>query len=311
METITDIPHYRSRPTVLTIGNFDGVHIGHQRLLGMVRDRAQTLGAVSTVVTFDPHTRAVVRPDQPVHLLTTLPEKLALFGDLGLDQGAVVPFTAEMVQRDARQFLAWLTAGFPLVELWAGENFALGHHRTGSLSVLAGLGDEMGFALRVFPPIREGDLTVSSTAIRAALAAGDAEGAAAMLGRPYRLSGVVVPGAARGRDLGFPTANLDPPPEKLIPADGVYATRVIRARTGERLASLTSIGTRPTFGPSERLVEVYILDFAGDLYGETLQVDFIHYLRGQVAYTGPEPLIAQMQDDVARARVVLGVPAEP
>ena len=305
MEIIRDIEQFRSAPTVLTIGNFDGVHVGHQRLLGILRDRARELGVQATVLTFEPHTRAVVRPDPPVALLTPLPEKLALFADLGLDQAVVLHFTPEMARLDARQFLTWLNTSFPLVELWAGEGFALGHHRTGNLDVLTALGQEMGFAVHVFPPVREGDTVISSTAIREALAAGDVGKAAEMLGRPYRLAGPVVPGAARGRDLGFPTANLDLPAGQALPADGIYATLVTRSQTGERLPSTTSIGVRPTFGPSERLVEVYLLDFSGNLYGEELQVDFIGYLRGQIAYTGAEALITQMHQDVGRTREAL------
>ncbi|HUS16819.1 MAG TPA: bifunctional riboflavin kinase/FAD synthetase [Chloroflexia bacterium] len=305
MQTIRDIEAYRSAPTVLTIGNFDGVHLGHQQLLGTVRDRARALAAVSTVATFDPHTRAVVRPDQPLELLTQLPEKLEGFAAVGLDQAAVVPFTTEMTRLGAREFLAWLGASFPLVELWAGQDFALGHHRTGNLDVLTALGQEMGFAVRVFPPVQEGSTIISSTAIRTALAAGAVDQAAAMLGRLYTLPGVVVSGARRGRELGFPTANLDPPPHQALPADGIYATWTVRPRTGGRHASITSIGVRPTFGPSERLVEVYILDFSDDLYGEQLCVEFVAHLRPQVAYTGPEPLIAQMHQDLARTRAIL------
>ena len=305
MEIITDIDTFRSVPTVATIGHFDGVHRGHQHLLGMVRDRARALDVASTVVTFEPHTRAVVRPDQPLSLLTPLPEKLALFAALGIDQAAVVPFTPAMVQRDARQFLTWLGRAFPLVELWEGPGFALGHHRTGNMTVLAEIAHEQGFLLEAFPPVAEGAVVVSSTAVREALAAGDIGRATALLGREYRLSGTVVPGAARGRELGFPTANLEPPAYQAIPADGLYATRTTRPRTGACLPSVTSIGVRPTFGPSERLVEVFILDFSDDLYGEELVVDFVAYLRPQITYQGIEPLIAQMHQDVVRARQVL------
>ncbi|MGI8588454.1 MAG: bifunctional riboflavin kinase/FAD synthetase [Chloroflexia bacterium] len=307
MLLIRDIDTFRSPPSVLTIGNFDGVHKGHQRLFDILRGRAHDLGALATVVTFEPHTRAVVRPGAPLHLLTQLPEKLELFAEAGLDQAAVAPFTAETARLDAQRFLTWLTASFPILELWEGENFALGHARTGNLGVLAEIGRELGFAVRVFPHQRAGGKVISSTEIREALAAGEVREAAEMLGRPYTVPGIVIPGAHRGRELGFPTANLDPPPNQAIPADGVYATLVRRA-DGEPLPSITSIGNRPTFGPGERLLEVYILDFDGDLYGERLLVDFVEYLRPQVAYSGVEPLIAQMQEDLARTRAVLAVP---
>ena len=305
MITVTDIDNYRSAPTVLTIGNFDGVHRGHQELLGMVRERAHDLGVAATVVTFDPHTRAVVRPDAPLDLLTQLPQKLAQLAALDLDQAAVVPFTAELASWDARTFLTWLHRAFPLVELWAGEGFALGHHRTGNLDMLAHIGDALGYRLQIFPPVQGAAGAISSTAIRHALAAGDVTAAGAMLGRAYRLPGKVVPGAQRGRTLGYPTANLDPPPHQAIPADGIYATRVYRPASGEVLSSITSIGVRPTFGPSERLIEVYILDFHGDLYGETLEVDFHAHLRPQATYTGAAALIVQMQQDEAHTRTIL------
>ncbi|MDQ2808160.1 MAG: bifunctional riboflavin kinase/FAD synthetase [Chloroflexota bacterium] len=305
MITITDIDNYRSSPTVLTIGNFDGVHRGHQELLGMVRERARDLGVRATVVTFDPHTRAVVRPDAPLDLLTQLPQKLAQLAALDLDQAAVVHFTPELANWDARTFLTWLHRAFPLVELWAGEGFALGHHRTGNLDMLAHIGDALGYRLQIFPPVQGAAGAISSTAIRHALAAGDVAAATAMLGRPYQLPGLVVPGAQRGRTLGYPTANLTPPPHQAIPSDGIYATRVHRAAGGARLSSITSIGVRPTFGPSERLIEVYILDFHDDLYGETLEVDFIAHLRPQATYTGAAALIVQMQQDEAHTRAIL------
>ena len=310
MITVSDIENYRSAPTVLTIGNFDGVHCGHQRLLGMVRERAHDLGVRATVVTFDPHTRAIVRPDAPLDLLTQLPQKLEQLAALDLDQTAVVSFTPELAAWDARTFLTWLHRAFPLVELWAGAGFALGHHRTGNLDMLAHIGDALGYRLQIFPPVQGLTGAISSTAIRHALAAGDVAAATAMLGRPYRLPGLVVPGAQRGRTLGYPTANLTPPPHQAIPADGIYATRVHRPATGERLSSITSIGVRPTFGPSARLIEVYILDFHDDLYGETLEVDFIAHLRPQATYTGAAALIVQMQHDEAQTRALLAA-ADP
>jgi len=290
---------------VLTLGNFDGVHLGHQAVIAEALKIARAAGKPLGVLTFEPHTRAVVRPDQPLDLLTQLPEKLARLDAVGLDQAAIVPFTPATAQLDAGQFLTWLTRSFPLIELWAGENFALGHHRTGNVGVLADLGRTLGFTLQIFPHLADGGTVVSSTAIRQALAGGAVDAATAMLGRFYTLPGTVVPGARRGRELGFPTANLDPPAHQMIPADGIYATLTTRPRTGERLRSITSIGVRPTFGPSARLIEVYLLDFDADLYGETLSVDFVAYLRSQVAYTGPAPLIAQMHQDLARTRDVL------
>jgi riboflavin kinase/FMN adenylyltransferase len=255
----------RPTPAVLTIGNFDGVHRGHQQLLGLVCDRAQALGLPGVVMTFEPHTRAVVRPDAPLFLLTQLPEKLAQFARLDLDEAVVIPFTPELAQWDARRFLTWVYQTLPFKELWVGSDFALGHHRTGNTDVLAALGQELGYDLHLFPPVQLDGQVVSSTAIREALFAGQIRRATELLGRYPLVPGTVVPGAKRGRQLGFPTANLDTPPHQALPADGIYATLTVRQRTGQTLQSVSSIGVRPTFGPSERLVEVYILDFASDI----------------------------------------------
>jgi riboflavin kinase/FMN adenylyltransferase len=305
MEVITDLTTRRPTPAVLTIGNFDGVHRGHQQLLGLVCDRARALGVPAVVMTFEPHTRAVVRPDAPLFLLTQLPEKLAQFARLDLDEAVVIPFTPELAQWDARRFLTWVYQTLPFKELWVGSDFALGHHRTGNTEVLAALGQELGYDLHLFPPVQLDGQVVSSTAIREALFAGQIRRATELLGRYPMVPGTVVPGAKRGRQLGFPTANLDTPPHQALPADGIYATLTVRQRTGQTLQSVSSIGVRPTFGPSERLVEVYILDFASDIYGEQLDVHFVDYLRPQEVYRGAEALIAQMHRDVAQTPTIL------
>lgn len=305
MEVTTDLSTRPSTAAVLTIGNFDGVHRGHQALLGLVCDRAHALDLPAVVMTFEPHTRAVVRPDAPLSLLTQLPDKLAQFAAFGLDEAVVIPFTLELAQWDARRFLTWVHATLPFRELWVGSDFALGHHRTGNTDVLAALGQELGYTLHLFPPVQMDGAVVSSTAIRAALSAGEIRRATELLGRYPLVTGTVVPGAKRGRQLGFPTANLATPPHQALPADGIYATLTLRPRTGQALQSVTSIGVRPTFGPSERLVEVYILDFASDIYGEQLDVQFVEFLRPQEAYRGADALIAQMHKDVAQARAIL------
>ncbi len=305
MEVITDLSTRRPTPVVLTIGNFDGVHRGHQQLLGLVRDRSHDLGLAAAVMTFEPHTRAVIRPDAPLHLLTQLPEKLAQFARLGMDEAVVIPFTRELAQWDARQFLTWVYGTLPFRELWVGEGFALGHHRTGNTDVLAALGQELGYTLHLFPPVELDGAVVSSTAIREALLAGEIRRATELLGRYPTVSGTVVPGEKRGRQLGFPTANLETAPYQALPADGIYATLTARPRTGQGLQSVTSIGVRPTFGPSERLVEVYLLDFASDIYGEQLDVQFVDFLRPQEMYRGAEALIVQMHKDVTRTRAIL------
>jgi riboflavin kinase/FMN adenylyltransferase len=309
MEVITDLALRPPTPALLTIGNFDGVHRGHQQLLGHLRDRAHAQGLPAVVMTFEPHTRAVVRPQDPLYLLTQLPDKLAQFARLDLDEAVVIPFTTALTQWDARHFLAWVRETLPFTELWVGPDFALGHHRTGNVGVLEELGQTMGYTLHIFPQVQVDGQVISSTAIRQALFAGEIRRASALLGRYPVVPGTVVPGARRGRELGFPTANLALPTRQALPADGIYATLAVRTRTGQVCLSVTSIGVRPTFGPSERLVEVYLLDFAGDVYGEHLDVQFVDFLRGQETYTGPEALIVQMHQDVAQARTILA--AEP
>ena len=307
MQVITDLTRRPPDPAVLTIGNFDGVHLGHQQLLETVRERARALGLPAVVMTFEPHTRAVVRPLDPLYLVTPLAEKLAVFAQLGLDEAVVIPFSAEFASWDARRFLTWVRQTLPFVELWVGSDFALGHHRTGNTVVLSELGQALGFELRLFTPIQQEGRVVSSTAIRQALFAGDITQATAALGRYPAVAGMVVPGARRGRLLGFPTANLQIAPFQALPADGVYATLAVRQSTGQTLPSVTSIGVRPTFGPGERLVEVYLLDFAGDLYGERLTVQLVEFLRPQISFPDAAALIAQMHQDVARARAALAL----
>jgi riboflavin kinase / FMN adenylyltransferase len=225
----------------------------------------------------------------------------------------VVPFTRELSQVQAPDFIAWVRQYLPFVELWEGEGFALGHGRTGNTDVLARLGAEMGYTLCIAPLVDMEGGPVSSTRIREAIMAGDMEGATRLLGRYPTVPGTVVPGSRRGRELGFPTANLALPPNQALPADGIYASWAWRPATGEVLPSVTSIGTRPTFDDDARLVEVHILDYDADLYGESLTAHFVKFLRPQVRYEGVEPLIKQMGIDTANARAVLGdsIPPSP
>ena len=311
MRTITDITQREPSPAVLTIGSFDGLHMGHQRLIEDVVKSAQEKGVSSAVLTFEPSPREVLRPGQPLAYLTRLPEKLRLFEKAGIDEAVVIPFTRELSQVEAPDFIAWLRRYMPFVELWEGEGFALGHGRTGNTDVLARIGEETGFNLHVSPLVNVGGEPVSSTRIRQAVMSGDVEGATAMLGRYPTVPGTVVPGSRRGRELGYPTANLALVPNQALPADGIYATWAHRPATGEVLPSITSIGTRPTFDDDARLVEVYILDYDADLYGETLTAHFVKYLRPQVRYEGIEPLIKQMDADTANTRSVLAASAPP
>ncbi|HEY0070066.1 MAG TPA: bifunctional riboflavin kinase/FAD synthetase [Chloroflexia bacterium] len=307
MQTITDLTQRPPTPAVLTIGSFDGVHLGHQSLIGSVVESARARGVAAVALTFEPSPREVLRPELPLSYLTRLPQKLEILGSLGLDETIVVPFNRELSQVEAPDFVARLREYLPFVEMWEGEGFALGHGRTGNTDVLARLGEEMGYTLHIAPLVAMEGEPVSSTRVRQAVAEGDVEEATRLLGRPYAVPGVVVHGSKRGRELGYPTANLDTPPNQAIPADGVYASRCVRPATGETLPSLTSVGIRPMFENDVRLVEVYILDYDADLYGETLTTQFVHYLRPQQRFDSLEAFIAQMRQDEANARTLLGV----
>jgi riboflavin kinase/FMN adenylyltransferase len=311
MQTITDLTQRPPTPAVLTIGSFDGVHLGHQSLIGSVVESARARGVAAVALTFEPSPREVLRPELPLSYLTRLPQKLEILGSLGLDETIVVPFNRELSQVEAPDFVAWLREYLPFVEMWEGEGFALGHGRTGNTGVLARLGEEMGYTLHIAPLVAMEGGPVSSTRVRQAVAEGDVEEAARLLGRPYAVPGVVVHGSKRGRELGYPTANLDTPPNQAVPADGVYASWCVRPATGETLPSLTSVGIRPMFENDVRLVEVYILDYDADLYGETLTTQFVHYLRPQQRFDGLEAFIAQMRQDEANARTLLGVQPSP
>ncbi len=305
MRVIHDISQRQPSPAVLTIGSFDGVHLGHQRLVSEVVESAREKGVAAVALTFEPAPREVLRPGQPIAYLTRLPEKLVLLAKMGLDETVVIPFTKELSQVEAPDFIAWVRQYMPFVELWEGEGFALGHGRTGNVDVLARLGEEMGYRLCIASLVEVDGQPVSSTRIREAVMSGDMETATLLLGHYATVPGTVVPGSKRGRELGFPTANLALLPNQALPADGVYATWTWRPATQEILPSVTSIGTRPTFDDDARLVEVHILDYDADLYGETLTAHFVQFLRGQVRYEGVEPLIKQMRLDTAAAREVL------
>lgn len=311
MKVITDLTKREPTPGVLTIGSFDGVHLGHQALIEQVVTRAREKGIAAVALTFEPSPREVLRPGQPIAYLTRLPEKIRIMSQTGLDELIVVNFTRELSQVQAPDFIAWVRDYLPFVELWEGEGFALGQGRTGNTDVLAKLGEDVGYKLHIAPLLGAENELVSSTRVREAVMAGDVAQAANLLGHYQTVPGTVVPGSRRGRELGYPTANLALPPNQALPADGVYATWCSRPATGEVLPSLTSIGTRPTFEDDARLVEVHILDYTADLYGEVLIAHFVEHLRGQVKFDGIEPLIMQMDADSMAARTLLASAPKP
>src|SRR5688500_834701 len=305
MQTIYDLTQREPTPAVLTIGSFDGVHLGHQALIAKVVESARAKGVKAVALTFEPSPREVLRPGQPLAYLSRLPEKLELLARTELDETVVVPFTKELSQVEAPDFIEWVRRYLPFVELWEGEGFALGHARTGNTDVLAKLGETAGYALCIAPLVEVDGQPVSSTRIREAIMTGEMETAAALLGRYPTVPGTVVPGSKRGREMGYPTANLAIPPNQALPADGIYAGFATRHSTNEVLPSVISVGTRPTFEDDARLVEVFILDYDADLYGEKLTAHFVKHLRGQIRFEGMEPLIKQMDNDTETSRRIL------
>lgn len=296
-------------PSHATVGVFDGVHRGHQRLVSEMVEGARAAGGVAVAVTFDPHPTAVLGRE-PTPLLTPVEERAALLSDLELDVLVVLPFTADTARTPAGEFVARLVRHLDLAELWVGPDFALGHQREGDIDSLRRLGSEQGFSVHAVAPLAWEGALVSSSRVRAALADGDARQAAGCLGRPYRLSGPVVAGDGRGRELGMPTANIAPPPRKLIPAAGVYAGLGHTEQRGTYRAAI-SIGTRPTFDGRETTVEAHLLGFEGTLYGQTLALDLVARLRDEMAFSSADALVAQMRQDVAQTRqVVEGIDAE-
>jgi riboflavin kinase/FMN adenylyltransferase len=306
---------YESAPpgwgrSVVTIGVFDGVHRGHQRTVGHTVEVARAQGIASVVVTFAPHPSEVVRPGSHPAVLTEPARKAELIEGLGVDVLCVIPFTLEFSRLSAETFVHdVLVEHLHASVVVVGENFRFGHRAAGDVALLERLGRTFGFTVQGAPLVSSDPAraVVSSTYIRSCVDAGDVEAAAEALGRPHRLEGIVVRGDGRGEKLGFPTANLATTPYAAVPADGVYAAWLARRRGNgmQTLRAAVSIGTNPTFSGRERRVEAYGLDFAGDLYGERLALDFVTRLREQRRYDGIEPLVAQIEQDVVDARAAL------
>lgn len=292
--------------SVVTIGVFDGVHRGHQATIGHAVDLAHKLGVSSVVVTFDPHPAEVVRPGSHPAVLTEPNRKAELIEELGVDGLCVVPFTKEFSRLTAEAFVHdVIVEHLHAAAVVVGENFRFGHRAAGDVALLERLGRTFGFAVSGAPLVSDERTVFSSTLIRACVDAGDMAAAAVALGRPHRLAGVVVRGDRRGREIGFPTANLLCGRFAAVPADGVYAAWLIRRPGESPLPAAVSIGTNPTFSGRERRVEAYVLDFTGDLYGERVALDFVAHLREMRRYDGIEPLVAQIRADVDATRAAL------
>jgi riboflavin kinase/FMN adenylyltransferase len=294
---------------VATIGNFDGHHLGHRALLETVVESARRAHGTALVLTFDPHPVKILAPHIDLRFLTSPEEKLARLEAAGIDEVVFLEFTPSLAGMAPEQFAETvLHQQLRVAELFVGEHFAFGKGRTGRIGDLVRFGQSYEFTVRpVSPVVLEGEV-VSSTRIRQLIQAGEMNRAAALLGRTYGITGEVIRGEQRGQKLGWPTANLRLPEHRVIPADGVYAARVgLDQATHDAVAY---IGTRPTFGTGERLIEVNLLDRREHLYGRTMTVEFVEHLRGDRTFDSPEQLSAQIARDVGRARVRLRGPSQ-
>jgi riboflavin kinase/FMN adenylyltransferase len=297
-------------PSVVTIGVFDGVHLGHQRVVGRAAEVATELGLPVVVVTFDPHPDEVVRPGSHPPFLCTARRRAELLAGLGADAVCVLPFTREFSELGPDDFVrAVLVDRLHAARVVVGEDFRFGYRAAGDVPLLAQLGEKYDFTVEGVPLLADNGVTISSTGIRQRLAAGDVAGAARDLGRPHRVEGVVVRGHQRGRALGFPTANLETLPHTAIPADGIYAGWLTSVdpsgRELERWPAAISVGTNPTFDGQERSIEAYALDRDDlDLYGAHVAVDFAARLRGMERFDSVDELVVQMHRDVAAAAAV-------
>jgi riboflavin kinase/FMN adenylyltransferase len=293
---------------VVTVGVFDGVHLGHQRILSSAVSIARERAERCVVLSFDPHPDLVLSPRFEARApLTPLPEKRERLLALGADELEVLPFTRELASLSPEEFVSrFLVAGHRLVSLVVGENFALGRGRAGNVPRLAEIGVARGFDVVPVPLLELDGAPVSSTRIRALLAAGRVAEAARLLGRRYGLSGIVVRGDAIGRTLGYPTANLRLHEEKTVPGDGIYAAWTRIAGEQEWRAAAMSVGVRPTFGGQVRTLEAHVIDWSGDLLGKSLEVEFAEWLRPELRFETREALIAAMDGDVLETRRRLG-----
>jgi len=288
--------------SVLTLGMFDGVHCGHQALLTACRRHADRIGVPAVVLTYEPHPLRVLRPDAPLRLLTPLSEKIALLERAGMDIIAIADFTRVFSLLPADAFLhTVLTASFHPRLVVAGYRTTFGHARAGTAALLRDLGHTFGFAAEIVEPVAVAGGPVSSTRIRQCLEQGEVTTAAALLGYAYHITGTVIQGDHRGRQLGIPTANLEVHPDKLVPADGIYAVDV--CAPGVRRRGVMHIGERPVFA-RPRTLEVHLLDFDGDLYQQPLTVTFLARLRHIERFPDVAALVAQMHADIARARQI-------
>ena len=303
----------------VAIGNFDGVHRGHQALVAAAVARARERAGTAVVLTFDPHPARVLAPARAPGTLTTLSQKAELVAGLGADVMAVLPFDEARARLAPAEFVSTVLAGFLRARcVVVGDGFRFAHRQSGDVATLAALGNEYGFVLAAIAPVLEGGEPISSSRVRDALASGDVAAARALLGRSYAIDGRVVAGDGRGRTIGVPTANLASGNE-IVPANGVYAARCRVGGVltedgpphgvGDSHPAVVNVGARPTFGGTTVTIEAHLLDFDGELYGRVVRLGFEHRLRGERRFPGAEALVEQIHDDIALARTLLEVPS--
>ena len=303
--------HYRSLNDVslknswLTIGVFDGVHRGHQEILANLTAGAHENGEPAVVLTFWPHPAVVLGKRNNLKSLSTPEERADLLGELGVDAVVTEPFTPDFAKLSALDFMRLVSERLGLRSLWIGYDFALGHNREGNLERLTEIGKELGYEMQAIGPVVNGDDLLSSSLIRQRIRSGEVARAAESLGRFYALSGPVVHGDGRGRRINIPTANIDYPKDKVIPANGVYACWAWVG--GERYPAATNIGINPTFTPDKETpnVEAHILDFDHDLYGQELKLEFVEHLREELKFSSVEALLEQIRADIGETRKIL------
>ena len=307
MERVTNgaILPERFRGGVAALGNFDGFHVGHQAVVGRALALAQARGVPALIASFTPHPARLFKPELPPFALTMVSQRLDLIGAVGIDAAVMIPFTRELARLSAETFVEqWLVRRLGLTGVVTGGDFTFGEGRSGDVAQLAALGEKHGFTAEVVQPVTDGGGVISSTRIRALLRAADPQGAAALLTRPFTVRGVVEHGAKLGRTLGFPTANLRLG-DYQRPAYGVYAV-MVRLPGGVRVKGVANLGIRPMIEPPEELLETWLIDWSGDLYGKTIEVELVAYLRPELKLDGLEALKAQIAADAEAAKALLG-----
>lgn len=291
------------RGAVVTIGNFDGIHLGHQYIFRHLIAEANKRGRPAVVISFDPHPKMVLHPERrPFYLITSLEEKIRYIANLGIDALILIPFSLDYARTTAEEFVfGFLWERLGIQKILIGQDYTFGRGKEGNGAFLTASGSRLGFEVEVLSPFKVGETTISSTRIRNALLAGEVRYAASLLGRPYNLAGEVISGNHRGVTLGFPTANIRPEKE-LIPPNGVYAVHVILE--GNRRQGALNIGFNPTFADQKRSIEVYVFDFNENIYGKSLDLLFIERLREEIRFASPAELIAQIDQDIVRVREI-------